>query len=241
MVGIGLLVALAATAPLFAVVLVYTGSPLLTKLEEAAWLLLAMFTLAYWRRQRLAAHFEAAHRRLASADPQERQRALVDMMVNARRGQAEHWRIAKDLAGYLRAAPLDAPDEPGRRQLAFTMLAEQTLVMAAKQLIDLSGAMLAGIRGVDAELPGARLCGADLTGAHLARATLQTADLRGARLAGADLTGARLGVSFGGEGAAAARATAARHGPVVVAGHPWSTTLSQSSSTLLPQSSGAPG
>jgi hypothetical protein len=195
--GIGLLILLAATAPLFAVVLVYTDSPLLTKLEEAAWLLLAMFTLAYWRRQRLAAHFEAAHRRLASADPQERQRGLIDMMVNARRGQAEHWRIARDLAGYLRAAPLDALDEAGRRQLAFTMLADQTLVMDAKRLVDLSGAMLAGIRGVGAELPGARLCGADLTGAHLARANLQNADMTGARLDGADLTGARLGASFG--------------------------------------------
>jgi hypothetical protein len=194
--GVGLVIVVLGTALAPAVVVVYSGSALFAKLVCALWLTVAMFTLAYWRRQRLAAHFQAAHRCLGSADPAERQRGLVDMMVNARRGQAEHWRIARDLAGYLRAAPLDAPDEPGRRQFAFTMLADQTLVMAAKQLLDLSGAMLAGIRGVGAELPGARLCGADLTGAHLARANLENADLRQARLEGADLTGARLGVTF---------------------------------------------
>ena len=192
--GIGLAVVVVLAAPVVWIgpVLV-TRSPLFHKACGAAWALSAMFGMAYWRRQRLAAHFEAAHRRLASADPAERQRALIDLMINARRGRAEHGRIAQDLAAYLRRPPLDGADEAGRRQIAFTMLAEQTLIVAVKQRLDLSGAMLAGIRGVDAELPGVRLHGADLTGARLRRANLEGADLTGARLEGADLTGARLG------------------------------------------------
>lgn len=114
------------------------------------------------------------------------------MMLNARRGRAEHVRIARDLAGYLRGQPLAEPGERARRQIAFTMLADQTLEMGAKQRLDLSGAMLAGIRGASAELPGVHLHGADLTGAFLAGANLEGADLTGARLEGANLTGARL-------------------------------------------------
>jgi uncharacterized protein YjbI with pentapeptide repeats len=114
------------------------------------------------------------------------------MMVNARRGRAEHGRIARDLAGYLRRAPLGDPGEPARRQIAFAMLTDQTLEMGAKQGLDLSGAVLAGIKGVNAELPGVRLRSADLTGALLARANLEGADLSDARLEGANLSGARL-------------------------------------------------
>jgi hypothetical protein len=165
---------------------------LLTKGVGLAWICLAAFAMAYWRRQRLAAHFEAAHRRLASANPDEREGALVDLMINARRGRAEHGRIARDLAGYLRRPPIGDPGEPARRQIAFSMLADQTLDMAAKERLDLSGAMLAGIRGGSAELPGVRLHGADLTGAQLGRANLEGADLSGARLEGTNLSGARL-------------------------------------------------
>ena len=123
-------------APVVWVVPAYIDSRLLARLVALCWLSFAGFVMVYWRRQRLAAHFEAAHRRLASADPEERQRALVDLMVNARRGRAEHWRIAADLAGYLRRPPLEDPGEPGRRQIAFTVLADQTLEMGAKQRLD---------------------------------------------------------------------------------------------------------
>jgi hypothetical protein len=190
--GVGLVLLVLGTAPTIWIAVAETGSRLLGRLLSAVWAILGMFTIAYWHRQRLVAHFEAAHRRLGSADPGERQRGLVDLMVNSRRGRAEHRRIARDLSNYLRGAPLEAPDEAGRRQFAFTMLADQTLALVAKQGIDLSGAMLAGIRGVNAELPGVRLCGADLSGARLARANLEGADLRGARLDDADLSGARL-------------------------------------------------
>jgi Pentapeptide repeats (8 copies) len=179
-------------APLVWVVPFYTGSRLAARLVGLCWLSFAGFAMVYWRRQRLAAHFEAAHRRLASADPDERQRALVDLMVNARRGRAEHGRIASDLAGYLRRPPLGDPGEPGRRQIAFTVLADQTLEMAAKKRLDLSGALLAGIGGVNAELPTVCLHGTDLSRANLAYANLEGADLSGARLEGANLSGARL-------------------------------------------------
>ena len=169
-----------------------SDEPLVAKAMVAAWVVGIGFVAAYWRRQRLAAHFEAAHRSLGSADPNQRQHGLTEMIVNARRGQAEHGRIARALTAYLRAAPHDQPDETGRRQLAFSLLADHTLVMRAKARLDLSGARLAGIRGIGAELPGVRLNGADLTGARLGRADLTSADLRDARLEGADLTGARL-------------------------------------------------
>jgi hypothetical protein len=190
--GVAMTTAAVATAPLTWVVACYTGSTILAKLAGGVWMLFAMCAMVYWRRQRIAMHFEGAHRRLGSADPDERQRGLVDLMVNARRGQAEHRRIARDLAGYLRGPPLADRDESGRRQLAFAMLADQTLTMGAKAGLDLSGASLSRIRGVRAELPGVRLVGADLSGAHLAGANLEGADLRHARLEGADLSGARL-------------------------------------------------
>lgn len=190
--GIVLTVVAIGTAPMVCAVDVYTESTLLTKAAGVSWICLAAFAMAYWRRQRLAAHFEVAHRRLASVDPDERQEALVDMIVNARRGRAEHGRIARDLAGYLRRPPLADRGEGERRQIAFSVLADHTLDMEAKRRLDLSGAMLAGIRGGNAELPGVRLRGADLTGAQLARANLEGADLGDARLERANLTGARL-------------------------------------------------
>ncbi len=191
-VGIVLLVATLGMGPLVCAVPVETDSALLTKVAGLVWMFVIGFTMVYWRRQRLAAHFESAHRRLSSANPDECHGALVDMMVNARRGRAEHGRIAADLAGYLRHPPRADPGEPERRQIAFSMLADQTLAMAAKQGLDLSGAKLAGLRAVNAELPGVRLRGADLTGALLARANLEAADLSDARLEGTNLTGARL-------------------------------------------------
>jgi len=62
--GIGLAVVVVLAAPVVWIgpVLV-TRSPLFHKACGAAWALSAMFGMAYWRRQRLAAHFEAAHRR----------------------------------------------------------------------------------------------------------------------------------------------------------------------------------
>jgi len=190
--GIVLTILTLGVAPLTCLVPAYTESTLLSKVALLAWMSLAAFAMTYWRRQRLAAHFESAHRRLGSATANERQAALVDMMVNARRGRAEHGRIARDLAAYLRRPPIGDPDERSRRQIAFSMLADQTLEMGAKQGLDLSGAMLAGIRGASAELPGVRLQGADLTGAMLARANLEGADLSGACLDGTNLSGARL-------------------------------------------------
>lgn len=195
-VRIGLAAVVVALAPLVWVLPAFVRSNLFAKLVTASWALLAMFAMAFWRRQRLAMQFEAAHRRLGSDDPAERQRALVDMMVNARRGQAEHARIARDLCDYLRRPPRPAPDEAGRRQIAFTMLTDQTLAPRAKRGVNLSGAVLAGIHGFGAELPGAHLNGADLTGARLGGANLEGADLRGAQLEGTDLRGARLAGAF---------------------------------------------
>jgi len=190
--GILLTIVAAGSVPLICAVGGHTESGLATRTVGLGWVFLAAFVAAYWRRQRLAAHFESAHRRLASGDPDARQEALVDLIVNARRGRGEHWRIARDLAGYLRRPPLDDPGEAERRQIAFAMLADQTLVLAAKQGLDLSGARLAGIRAANAELPGVRLRGADLTGALLVRANLEGADLGDACLEGTNLTGARL-------------------------------------------------
>ena len=92
----------------------------------------------------------------------------------------------------LRRVPCTRPGEPGRRQIAFTVLADQTLEMEVKKRLDLSGALLAGIGGVNAELPTVCLHGADLSHANLAYANLEGADLSGARLEGANLSGARL-------------------------------------------------
>jgi len=147
---------------------------------------------SYWRRQRLAAHFEAAHRMVDSTAPDERARGLAELIVNARRGRAEHRRIAGVLTAYLRRPPRDDPDEGGRRQLALALLADYTLAPAAKQRLDLTGASLAGLRAVNAELPGVCLRDADLTNVRFARANLARADFAGARLEGADFTGARL-------------------------------------------------
>ena len=83
--------------------------------------------VAYWRRQRLAAHFEAAQRLVDSADADERQRGFTELIVNARRGRAEHRRIAAALTAFLRRPPHDHPSEAGRRQLALSLLADYTL------------------------------------------------------------------------------------------------------------------
>ena len=147
---------------------------------------------AYWRRQRLAAHFEAASRLVASDDAGKRQRGLTELIMNARRGRAEHRRIAGALAAYLRRPPIEQPDEGGRRQLVFSLLADQTLSLSAKERLDLTGASLAGLRAVDAELPGVCLRGADLGNVRFVRANLAYADFEGARVEGADFTGARL-------------------------------------------------
>jgi len=149
-------------------------------------------TTAYWRRQRLAAHFERAQRLLDSANGDERQRGFTELIVNARRGRAEHRRIAGVLTAYLRRAPHVSADEMGRRQLALALLADFTLSPAAKQRLDLTGASLVGLRAVDAELPWACLRDADLRNVRCARANLAYADFVGARLEGADFTGARL-------------------------------------------------
>jgi hypothetical protein len=161
-------------------------------LGSVVWIVTLAGALAFWRRQRLAAHFQAARRRLGSADPGERQRGFTELLINARRGWAEHRRIARVLTDYLRHPPRPDPDERTRRHLAFSMLADQTLVVRAKEKLDLSGAVLHGVRAPSAELPGVCLRDADLTGARLAGANLEGADLRGARLDGVDLTGARL-------------------------------------------------
>jgi len=167
-------------------------------------LLVVGATAAYWRRQRLAAHFEAAQRLVDSAGPDERALGLAELIVNARRGRAEHRRIAGVLTAYLRRAPHDHPDEGGRRQLALALLADYTLAPKAKQRLDLTGASLAGLRAVNAELPGVCLRDADLTNVRFARANLARADFAGARLEGADFTGARL------EGTILARSVLAR-------------------------------
>src|SRR5262245_64156370 len=98
------------------------NSQLVTKLCIGAWIAVLAGVGAYWKRQRLAAHFEGARRCLGSADPEQRQGGLVDLMVNARRGRAEHKRIARTLTAFLRDPAVDHPAERGRRQLAFSML-----------------------------------------------------------------------------------------------------------------------
>jgi len=184
-------VAIAATPAMWALAL-SLDSPILPKLAFAGTAALLGATAVYWKRQRLAAHCQRAQQLLGSADGDQRQRALTELILNARRGRAEHARIAQALTAYLRRPPHDQPGEAGRRQVAFSILADQSLSVAAKQKLDLSGAVLAGIRGGSAELPGAILRGADLTGANLARANLERADLRDARIDGANFNGARL-------------------------------------------------
>src|SRR5262245_25734216 len=97
-------------------------------------------TVAFWRRQRLAAHFESAKRLVGSADSSERERGLTELIVNARRGRAEHHRIAGVLSAYLRRPPYEQPNEKGRRQVALSILSDTTLSVAAKQRLDLTGA-----------------------------------------------------------------------------------------------------
>jgi hypothetical protein len=155
-------------------------------------LLVVAATTAYWRRQRLAAHFEFAHRLMNHADGGERQRGMTEMIVNARRGRAEHRRIAGALSAYLRHPLRDQVGEAARRQVALSLLADYTLQPAAKERLDLTGASLAGLRAVDADLAGVCLRDADLTNVRFTRANLAHADLLGARLDGADFTGARL-------------------------------------------------
>jgi hypothetical protein len=192
LVSVLLLIPVAGAAVLAGALVFATESGLLGKLGVGVFAIVLMGAVAFWRRQRLAAHFESAHRRLTSADAAERQRGFTEMIMNARRGRAEHRRIADSLAAYLRNPPVDQPDEGGRRQLALALLADQTLSMSAKERLDLGGASLAGLRAVDAELPGVSLRGADLTGVRFARANLVQADFEGARIDGADFTGARL-------------------------------------------------
>ena len=155
-------------------------------------LLVVVAATAYWRRQRLAAHFESAERLVNSESGDARQRGLTELIVNARRGRAEHGRIARLLTAYLRQPPHKHIDEGGRRQLALSLLADFTLIPTAKQRLDLSGASLVGLRAVGAELPGVCLRDADLSNTRFARANLAFADFAGARLDGADFTGARL-------------------------------------------------
>src|SRR5262245_49772148 len=147
---------------------------------------------AYWRRQRMAAHFESARRLVESADPGERQRGFTEMIVNARRGRAEHRRIAGTLTAYLRRPPQDQPGEDARRQIALSVLTDYTLSPEAKEKLDLTGASLVGLRAVNAELAGVCLRGANLSNAKFVRANLANADLEGARIEGADFTGATL-------------------------------------------------
>jgi hypothetical protein len=187
------LLGLAAVVAVLAVVFAFAvDSPTLTKLALAVVLLILSAAGAYWKRQRMAAHFDRAHRMIESADPGERQRGFTEMIINARRGRSEHGRIADTLATYLRRPPHGAPDESVRRQLALSLLADYTLSPAAKEKIDLSGASLAGLRAIDAELPGVCLRGADLGNVRFVRANLAHADFEGARIEGADFTGARL-------------------------------------------------
>jgi hypothetical protein len=190
--GLALVIPVAALALLAVKVAFEVDSPLLSKLLGLVTLLLLAAVVAYWRRQRLAAHFESAQRLITSADAGARQRGFTEMIMNARRGRAEHRRIARALADYLRRPPAPQPDEGGRRQLALSLLCDQTLSMAAKQRLDLSGASLAGLRAIEAELPGVSLRGADLRGVRFARANLLHADFVGASIEGADFTGARL-------------------------------------------------
>jgi hypothetical protein len=198
-VGVLLLIPTAGVAVL-AVMLTFSGesdgevapSVGLGKLAFVGLLLVLAGVTAYWRRQRLAAHFEAANRLVASEDAGQRQRGLTELIMNARRGRAEHRRIAGALTAYLRRPPIDQPDEGGRRQLALSLLADQTLSMSAKERLDLTGASLAGLRAVNAELPGVCLRGADLGNVRFVRANLANANLEDARIEGADFTGAQL-------------------------------------------------
>jgi len=192
LVGLLLLIPTAGLAVLAVVIAFGTESNFLGKLAFGGFMLVLMSVVAYWRRQRLAAHFESAHRLIASADAGERQRGFTEMIMNARRGRAEHRRIADALAAYLRQPPIAQPDEGGRRQLALSLLSDQTLSMFAKERLDLTGASLAGLRAVNAELPGVCLRGADLGNVRFVRANLANANLEDARLEGADFTGARL-------------------------------------------------
>jgi len=200
-VGVLLLLPLAGMAALFVALAFGTaseseadsaGSVPGGKLAFAGLVVVLAGVTAYWRRQRLAAHFEAASRLVASDDAGKRQRGFTELIMNARRGRAEHRRIAGALAAYLRRPPIDQPDEGGRRQLVFSLLADQTLSLSAKERLDLTGASLAGLRAVDAELPGVCLRGADLGNVRFVRANLANANLEDARIEGADFTGARL-------------------------------------------------
>src|SRR5262249_6091224 len=146
------------------VLLFVTDSAILGKLGVVGFLVVLAGFGAYWRRQRLAAHVESAQQMLASTDGGERQRGFTEMIVNARRGGAEHPRIAGALTAYLRRPPIDQPGESSRRQVALAILSDFTLSPLAKERLDLSGASLAGLRAVNAELPGVCLRGADLTG-----------------------------------------------------------------------------
>jgi hypothetical protein len=192
LVGILLLIPTAGLAALAAVLAFATESGGIGKLAFLGLLVVVAGVTGYWRRQRLAAHFEAASRLVASDDAGRRQRGLTEMMINARRGRAEHRRIADALSAYLRRPPIEQPDEGGRRQLVLALLSDQTLSLSAKQGLDLSGATLAGLRAVDAELPGVCLRGADLGNVRFVRANLANANLEDARLEGADFTGAQL-------------------------------------------------
>jgi hypothetical protein len=192
LVGLLLLIPTAGTAVLAVVIAFGTASSILGKLAFAGFMLVLMGVAAYWRRQRLAAHFEAANRLVASDDAGQRQRGFTELIMNARRGRAEHRRIAGALSAYLRRPPINQPDEAGRRQLALSLLADQTLSMAAKERLDLTGASLAGLRAVNAELPGVCLRGADLGNVRFVRANLANAILVDARIEGADFTGAQL-------------------------------------------------
>ena len=53
-----------------------------------------------------------------------------------------------------------------RRQLALSMLSDQTLSLLAKQRLDLTGASLVGLNAVNAELPGVNLRGAETRYPH---------------------------------------------------------------------------
>jgi hypothetical protein len=192
LIGLLLLIPLAGVAALAGVMVVATDSPLAGKVGIIGFLIAMTGFIAYWRRQRLAAHFESAARLLVSVDGGERQSGFTEMMVNARRGRAEHRRIAGALTGYLRRPPIDQPGEAARRQVALAFLGDFSLSPEAKEQLDLSGASLAGLRAVNAELPGVNLRGADLTNANFARANLANAVLDEARTEGANFTGAIL-------------------------------------------------
>jgi hypothetical protein len=194
----GLMVGLALSLLMLALTAVAVGLALAfpshaaVKLVGAAWLVVAAGLSAYWRRQRLAAHFDRANSALASGDPDQRSHGLTAMIMNARRGRAEHARVARALAAFLRRPPIDHPDERGRRQVALSLLCDRTLTLSAKAGLDLRGANLAGLRAESAELAGVCLRGADLRGTRLALADLQDADLADALLEGADFTRANL-------------------------------------------------